>query len=102
MKRVLFLLLLFFAFASSGFAQEKHADGKYREDYGNGQAKVKGFYKNNQKVKHWRYFDKDGALEQQIIYRQDSVIWIFKYRKGKMIEKTDRKGKVYKKPECGC
>ena len=50
----------------------------FSEYYGNGQIKVKGFLKNNQKHSLWSYYDRDGHLliDRYFNYGEPTSIWI--------------------------
>ena len=51
----------------------------FSEYYGNGQIKVKGFLKNNQKHSLWSYYDRDGHLliDRYFNYGEPTSIWIW-------------------------
>ena len=51
----------------------------YVEYYGNGQIKIKGFLKNNEKHSLWSYYDREGNLlvERYFSYGKPSNIWIW-------------------------
>ena len=59
-------------------------------------------YKKGMKWGKWQYYNREGQLTQQILYRRNKRIWTFEYRDGEVIQSTNKHGKVKKFKGCGC
>lgn len=68
MKRTLCLTILFLGlFASS---QNKPKNGLFKDYHSNGELKTVGYYKNDKKVAHWKYYWDNGQLKKETTFEQ--------------------------------
>lgn len=68
----------------------------------NGKTKEKGSYRNGEKHGKWKTYDEKGDKIKETRYKNGQMRWERIYKDGKLIQTTDRKGRVYKVSDCGC
>lgn len=68
----------------------------------NGRIKEKGVLKDGRKHGRWKEYDANGELVKMTRYKKGEFRWERLYKEGKIIQVTDRKGKVHKMKNCGC
>lgn len=70
--------------------------------YDNGNVKEKQRYRKGEKHGKWITYDENGALLKVVKYKRGMFWWEKLYKKGKLSQIRNRKGKVTKMKECGC
>ncbi len=68
----------------------------------NGKIKEKGSYRNGKKHGKWKTYDENGVLLKVVKYKKGEFWWERLYKKGKLSQITDRKGRITKMKDCGC
>ncbi|HYG16576.1 MAG TPA: hypothetical protein VEC12_12545 [Bacteroidia bacterium] len=100
---VLLLLPLWFCLpAAAQTATQQAADSTVIIYHDNGKVKEKGVLKNGLKDGRWREYDTNGDLVKMTRYKNGEFRWERLYKEGKIIQITNRKGKVRKMKNCGC
>lgn len=62
----------------------------------------KGVFVNGKRHGVWQFHDSSGSLILREKYKKGAFIWGVYYRKGKVIASINSKGKITKRPDCGC
>lgn len=70
--------------------------------YENGKIKEEGNLRNGERHGKWNEYDTNGWLVRITKYKNGSFRWQKEYKEGKLIQVTDRKGRVHKRSGCGC
>lgn len=107
--RFLFLILFFgisFSVLSQNIKNKLDSEGRkngiWKEFYEDGKLRSKGKYSEGEKNGSWIYYDAGGKVEKRERYRNKKLKLTLIYKKGKLIEAIDDKGRSTKYPECGC
>ena len=100
---MLFLGLWFLPHKSYCQTQNEPNTSKFRAFYPNGNAKVKGRFKNGNKQGNWFYYSENGLLQKRERYNNGILKATFNYNnKGLLINVINKKGKIINKKACGC
>lgn len=68
-----FITFLWVLYSLAVFSQQKHNDGPYKQHYENGQLKLEGYYKNNNKTGIWKEYYEDGQLSDEYTFKNNGT-----------------------------
>lgn len=108
MRKVLHIFLFFILLVSARNLQAAPIGNTIGIDsvattyHENGKVKEKRKFKHGKKHGRWITYDENGAITKIVKYKKGKFWWERLYKKGKLSQITDRKGKVTKMKDCGC